>query len=128
MIRSFSVFLALLLLAGCGGGNGGQEEAHEAANAATEGSAALVAPASYEGIESTTLVGSLGCGHCTHHMGTSCSAALQTADGAVYILDGMKSGDMAYDRRFDGLQLEVVGQVAENEGTSFVKVASIKEL
>lgn len=129
MIRTLSVFFALALIAGCGGNSGGsdQEAAHEAANEATQESSALVAPASYDG-ESVTLEGSLGCGHCTHQMGTSCSAALQTADGTVYILDGMTDGDAPFDKRFDGLKMKVVGPTAMNEGTHFVKVESFEEL
>ena len=128
MTRLFSALFALVLIAGCGSGGGEatQEQAstHEEASKATEGSAALVAPASYEGAETMTLTGKLGCGHCTHHIGTSCSAALETADGSVYILDGMGAGTEPFDQRFDGLQMKVEGKVAENQGTKFVKVDS----
>ena len=139
MTRLLTALCAILLVAGCGGGSGygdgdqatdqaetAQQEAHEAANEA--GSAALVAPASYEGAETMTLTGDLGCGHCSHQMGTSCSAALQTADGTVYILDGMGAGDMPFDKRFDGLKLKVVGAVAQNQGTNFVKVDSVEQI
>lgn len=130
MNRILTLLCALALIAGCGGNGGGDQTQadHEAATQATEGSAALVAPASYDGAESVTLEGSLGCGHCTHHMGTGCSAALQTADGTVYILDGMNQGDAPFDKRFDGLTLKVVGKTAVNEGTHFVKVESYEEL
>jgi len=128
MLRTLTALCAILLFAGCGGNSGNdQEAAHEAANEATQESAALVAPASYDG-EAVTLEGSLGCGHCTHHIGTSCSAALETADGTVYILDGMKEGDAPFDQRFDGLTLKVVGQTAMNGDTHFVKVESFEEI
>lgn len=137
MMKTLALFCALIFFAGCGGSGSGeqqaaddkttaQQEAHEAANEASSG--ALHAPASYDGIEATTLTGTLGCGHCTHQMGTGCSAALQTADGTVYILDGMGAGDMPFDERFSGAQLKVVGQVAENEGTHFVKVDTAEKI
>ncbi len=137
MTKLFSALCAVVLIAGCGGGSGSEtaEQTQDAANTAheeameqTQDQAALVAPASYEGAETTTLTGSLGCGHCTHQVGTSCSAALQTADGTIYVLDGMSAGDVPFDKRFDGITLKVVGKVAENQGTNFVKVDSFEEV
>ena len=137
MTKLFSALCAVVLIAGCGGGSGSEtaEQTEDAANTAheeameqTQDQAALVAPASYDGAETTTLTGSLGCGHCTHQVGTSCSAALQTADGTVYVLDGMDAGDVPFDKRFDGITLKVVGKVAENQGTNFVKVDSFEEV
>ena len=81
----------------------------EAASAPTEGE--------------ITLVGNLGCGHCTYHQGTSCAAAIQTDDGTVYLLDVDSDSDL-FTKRFDGGEVKIVGVVSERDGERHVAVAS----
>jgi ABC-type Zn uptake system ZnuABC Zn-binding protein ZnuA len=70
------------------------------------------------------LSGTLGCGHCTHQIGDSCSAAVQTADGTVYILEGMEAGSEPFDQRQSGSSITVAGTVEEREGVKYMTVDS----
>lgn len=77
---------------------------------------------------SVTFSGTLGCGHCDHQIGSGCSAAVKTADGTVYILDGVGAGQEAFDKRFDHGSIEVTGTVEVRDGVNFVTVASSQML
>ncbi|RKZ11324.1 hypothetical protein DRQ53_03835 [bacterium] len=69
------------------------------------------------------IAGKLGCGHCTHSIGEGCSAAVQTADGAVYILEGLEAGDEPFEQRFGGKTITVRGSSVERDGIGYVTVA-----
>jgi len=70
------------------------------------------------------IAGTLGCGHCNHGVGDGCSAAVQTADGAVYILEEVGEGDDPFEQRFDGKQITVRGTAVERDGVGYVTVAT----
>lgn len=74
-----------------------------------------------------TVSGTLGCGHCTYHVGDSCSAALQTKDGAIYILDVAQDSPW-FQNRYSGLHLEVTGKVHHDGTLVLLKSTSITEL
>lgn len=118
--------VALLALAACSSGS--QDQAAEpAANQATEATTPttettdMAAPAVMTG--EIEIAGTLGCGHCTHSIGESCSAAVQTADGAIYILEGVAAGDELFEDRYSGKTVTVRGTAVERDGVGYVTVA-----
>lgn len=124
-ILMFSL-VALLALAACSSGGGNDQAAepaadHNAQAAPAETPDATAQPAVMTG--DVEIAGTLGCGHCTHSIGESCSAAVQTADGAVYILEGMSEGDELFDERFSGKTITVRGTAVERDGVGYVTVA-----
>lgn len=129
MFKIWTICCALLAattLAACGGG-GSAEQAEPAPQVQTPAETApeTAAPAQ---TASVTLEGTLGCGHCAHSIGTSCSAAVQTADGKVYILQEMAAGSEPFDQRFGQKTIRVTGSVVETEGVAYVKVDSYEML
>lgn len=137
MFKFWTTCCALLVavtLTACGGGGGGSAE-QPAPAAQVETPAETPAPA--ETVADTTAAaqtasitfeGTLGCGHCDHQIGTSCSAAVQTADGKVYILQEMAAGSEPFDQRFGHKPIRVTGSVVETDGIAYVKVDSYEIL
>lgn len=139
MMKYLTMFtaLTLLLIAGCSGGGSSEKAADNAKTGTAAGEHTSVADMPKQAIDSAkeaaakteiaslpegqevTVSGTLGCGHCTYHVGTSCSAALQTADGGIYVLDVAEDSEWFQDR-YDGLNLKVTGKV-HHEG-SLVKL------
>jgi outer membrane murein-binding lipoprotein Lpp len=135
MMKYLTTFtaLALLLIAGCSGGGSSDKAADNAQTNAAAGEHTSVADMPKQAIDSAkeaaakteiaslpegqevTVSGKLGCGHCNYHVGTTCSAALQTADGGIYVLDVAEDSEWFQDR-YDGLDLKVTGKV-HHEGT-----------
>jgi hypothetical protein len=121
-------FLAVFAFAACSSGGGDSTTQESTAATETESHA----PAETEAEATTVAVltgdvaisGKLGCGHCTHGIGDGCSAAVQTADGAIYILEGMAEGEAPFDQRFDGKQISVSGTSVERDGVGYITVAS----
>ena len=74
--------------------------------------------------EMITVAGTLGCAHCTHQIGTTCAAAIQTAEGVVYILDGVAADSELFEKRYDGTVVTVVGTPSEQDGAHHVAVTS----
>lgn len=120
--------LAVFALAACssGGSDSASDQAtpaqdatesHDTGHAEAELAAAPVMTGEVE------IAGTLGCGHCTHGVGEGCSAAVQTADGAIYILEDMGAGDDPFEKRFDGQTITVRGESVERDGIGYVKVA-----
>ncbi len=99
---------------------------HSAVEAAREAVAKTEARQLEEGAE-ITVAGTLGCGHCTYHVGESCSAAIQTTDGAVFILDIAEESEW-FQNRYDGTTLEVTGKVQHRGSDVLLKTMSITEL
>lgn len=106
-----------LALAGCGGST---EQEAEPAGETTE-SAAMETQAAGELV---TLAGTSGCGHCDHGIGTACAMALETADGKVYVVDGIDEASGAFVHRMEGKPIEVKGTVTEVEGVAHVAMLS----
>lgn len=116
--------LAIFALGACssGGGDSATPEAEQTADHSTEGEAEVVVATVQTG--EVEIAGKLGCGHCTHGVGDGCSAAVQTADGAVYILEEVGAGDEPFEQRFDGKQITVRGTAVERDGIGYVTVAT----
>ncbi len=65
--------------------------------------------------DAVTLVGTTGCGHCSFGIGKACAAAMKTADGTIYVLDGVDAESDLFQHRMDGKSLTVVGVVTEGD-------------
>jgi hypothetical protein len=78
--------------------------------------------------EAVTLVGTSGCGHCTFGVGQSCAAAMKTADGTLYVLDGVDPESDLFKSRMDSKSLKVVGQVSQQDGLNHVAMTSYEIL
>lgn len=120
------------LLAGCGGSSSDQAPADSNAEHAAAGDhaasdhagnapeagqqppAAHVIPAGTE----VTLTGTVGCGHCTYQIGNSCSTAMKTSDGIVWILDGIGPGNELFENRFDAGEITMAGVVSYVDGVA----------
>lgn len=133
MRKLLIALLAIFALAACssGGGDSATTQAtdHSAAatdeaTPATETTAEVAkAPIMTGEVE---LAGKLGCGHCTHGIGDGCSAAVQTADGAIYILEDMAAGAEPFDQRFDGKEIVVRGTSVDKDGVGYVTVTGFQ--
>jgi hypothetical protein len=128
--------LALFALAACASG-GSDTATQEAAQtpATTETTETATPPAETTTTEIAAasvqtgeieIVGTVGCGHCTHSIGEGCSAAVQTADGAIYILEDMDEGDEPFEQRFDGKSITVRGASVERDGIGYITVAAFE--
>lgn len=130
MMKYLTTFaaLTLLLIAGCSGGGSKDQAADNAANGNMTADQTQMAETPKEAVDSAqeaaaktelasmpegqevTITGKLGCGHCNYHVGTSCSAAVQTAEGGIYVLDVAEDSEW-FENRYDGLDLKVTGTV-----------------
>ncbi len=130
MMKYLTTFaaLTLLLIAGCSQGGSKDQAADNAASGNTTADQTQMAETPKDAIDSAqeaaaktelasmpegqevTISGKLGCGHCNYHVGTSCSAAVQTADGGIYVLDVAEDSEW-FQNRYDGLDLKVTGTV-----------------
>lgn len=129
--------LALFALAACSSGNGDTATGEAARTPATietitppaetaeatETTEAVAASVQTGEIE---IVGTIGCGHCTYSIGESCSAAMQTADGAIYILEDLGEDDEPFEQRLDGKSITVRGVSVERDGVGYITVASFE--
>lgn len=59
-----------------------------------------------------TLNGNMGCGHCNFQIGTSCSAAMKTADGHIVIFDNVPATTEMFQKRMEGAAVTVQGVVS----------------
>jgi len=60
--------------------------------AATDAATPAPSPAVTLAPGEVQLAGMLGCGHCNFHTTSDCAAAMKTAKGDVYVLDGVNEG------------------------------------
>jgi hypothetical protein len=135
MIRTILVSIAAgVLLMGCSGGESDDADAG-ASGGEIPAAAAVDDHAGHDHAADTqgemtatatpvTVSGKMGCGHCTYQIGTVCSSALETADGKIYLLEGMgvSSGSELFDKRKDGLSLTVTGMEMEKDGVAVIAV------
>jgi hypothetical protein len=91
---------ALILVAGCASEKSATEEAARTVTVEAAGGEVV-------------LTGTLACGHCTFHKTPACAAGLQTADGKMYILDGVAEGSELFEERNSEKQVKVVGTLGE---------------
>lgn len=68
-----------------------------------------------------TVAGTVGCGHCNYGMGESCSAAMKSADGTVYLLEGVDETPV-FEERKSGKAIQVVGVAKEVDGVKTIVV------
>jgi len=123
--------LALFALAACS--TGGSDTATQEAAQTPAASETATPPAETAEIAAASvqtgeieITGMVGCGHCTHSIGEGCSAAVQTADGAIYILEDMAAGDEPFEQRFDGKSVTVRGVSVERGGIGYITVAGFE--
>jgi hypothetical protein len=133
-MRKLALLMVPLFLVGIGcssqdGQNAAEKVAHEAEQAVDTAKSAVDDAVHHgpEGVaegELVTLTGTLGCGHCTYHVGNSCAAAVKTSEGVVYILDKVGEDSELFQKRYDGTEITVVGVPSEQGGANHVAVAS----
>ncbi len=72
------------------------------------------------------LTGTTGCGHCNFHKTESCAVGLQTADGHIYVIDGVGEDTEVWNQRFAGKKMMVKGTMAaaQKDGLDHVQMAS----
>jgi hypothetical protein len=118
-------------IAGCGGSGTDQAktEEHGDQTAAT----AETAPATTETAGSATasgtpvtLTGTTGCGHCTFGVVKECAAAMKTASGEVYMIDGVVPDSDLWKAREESKNIQLTGSVwkSEADNLSHVKMES----
>lgn len=128
------VGFALVLAVGCQSGSTNQPTAAETTQDAANDTGSMadageVAEAASSDLSSVgaevQLAGTLGCGHCSFSKGDRCSAAVQTADGDIVVLDVADDHEL-YAERFSGRAVTVDGAVAKraDDGTPHVEVTS----
>lgn len=125
--------LALALI-GCG--NKAQQEQAAAPPEGTQSQPAATetTPATETATETAgtpvTLSGLVGCGHCNFQKTEHCSAAIQTAAGEVYVIDGVTTDSEIWKLREENAKnCELVGTVAKGEdGLNHIKMTSYKVL
>lgn len=118
-MKPFVLMLALvsLVVLGCGG----EQQASDQPKTSNETQTPPAASDPSSAVSSTsegaemTVAGTLGCGHCTYHVGDACSAALKTADGKLYILDVDQDSEL-FTERLSGNQVVVTGRSHDHEG------------
>lgn len=81
-----------------------------------------------EGAElaSVQVEGKLGCGHCDFHVKDVCSLAMKSTDGTVYLLEAGDRQDELMDKRLDGPQVAVTGNVTEVDGQKVITTESVE--
>lgn len=72
------------------------------------------------------LAGTLGCGHCNFHTTSDCAAAMKTANGDVYVLDGVTEGSPLWEGRTKGGPITVIGSVLEADGSKHIAMTSFE--
>ncbi len=121
-----------LALIGCGGQQGEQAATHgDTQSAATESApAADTETPAAEASAPVTLTGTVGCGHCNFGKTSSCSAAIQTAAGDVYVIDGVEHDSELWKLREENAKAcEVTGTVAKgDDGLMHLNLGSYKIL
>jgi hypothetical protein len=127
-MKVLSLVTILCLAVGCASGekpNGGAKA--PAQNAYNEQTSAAPAATSGQPASGTVVqvTGKMGCGHCNFHIGETCSAAMQTADGKIYVIDGVAEDSEVFKNRMSGKEITVAGVVKEVDGISHIEAKSI---
>jgi hypothetical protein len=77
-------------------------------------------------IEHASLSGKLGCGHCTFHVKDSCTLAMKTDDGAVYIVDAGPRQEELFKVRYDEPAVLVAGHIEDVDGVKLIHAESVE--
>jgi hypothetical protein len=74
--------------------------------------------------ELATVSGTMGCAHCNFQLTPTCAAAVQTADGVVWILEGVDEQSELFQHRKDLGMVNVSGTQRTDAGMSYLAVSS----
>ena len=99
----------------------GMDDAAEVA--ATPGTMEVPADAEMAAI---TVEGNLGCGHCTFHAKETCSLAMKSTDGTVYMLETGDQQESLMETRYDEAAVLVAGRVAEVDGQKIIYTDTVE--
>lgn len=131
-LLTFSAILCLGMAVGCTSGEGTKQEPAAAKPAAqeTHSKPAESTPANSATAQNVSgtevqLTGKMGCGHCNFHIGETCSAAMQTADGKIYVIDGVSEESEVFKNRMSGKEITVAGVVKDVNGIAHIDAKSI---
>jgi len=130
-MKTMSVLLAIGLLAtGCAG-QSDRESTAETGTTEMQGEETIAEPMTSEATEAVTAIvdeagvvtvaGNVGCGHCNFGIGDHCAAAMKTADGTIYLLEGVDDTPVFTDRK-TGKPIEVVGVEKDTDGVRTIVV------
>lgn len=133
MHKLVSVFAILCFAMGCASGGEQKtaantpekpaaQDAYSKPAASTPTAGESAQPASGMVIQ---LTGKMGCGHCNFQIGETCSAAMQTADGKIYVIDGVAEDSELFKNRMSGKEITVAGVVKEVGGVAHIDAKSI---
>lgn len=104
LVAGLCALVLAVALAGCGGTGSDQAKVEKKT---AEPAAAAGTP--------VTLAGTLGCGHCNYEKTAECAAAIQTANGDVYVIDGVTVPSPLWSAREARKQAQITGTVAKSE-------------
>ena len=122
-MRRLAVLLALVFLSGgCSSKEDGSSDVTTEAERAQTADVPAAQAAVAEG--EVTLTGTMGCGSCTFKTADECTAAIRTADGVVYLLEGVEQESELFTERLGGDEVRVVGVPREEGGTRYLAVQS----
>jgi hypothetical protein len=74
--------------------------------------------------EPASVSGTMGCGHCNYGVTPACSAALQTADGVVWILEEVDEQSELFQQRKELGMVSVTGTAREEAGVHYLAVTA----
>ncbi|RMG43934.1 MAG: hypothetical protein D6718_10910 [Acidobacteria bacterium] len=117
-MRHLIALCGALLVVAAAACSGQKSEPEAQAPAAMEQPAESAAPAAateapaLEVGQALSIEGTMGCGHCTFHKTDDCAAAVQTADGRVFILDVGEDHEL-FTSRTDGKAVRIEGTVVD---------------
>ena len=125
--------LAALLVAGCGGGSQSASKSQPAetpqadagSSGGPEASKGMI-PAPDAAAATVSLAGTLGCGHCTFHVKDSCTLAMKTEAGEVYLIEAGPQQEALMDKRYDEPAVLVAGRVSEVDGQKILYADSVE--
>lgn len=134
-MQTRSIAGAVLVLAlgaawtGCQGEKGptpSDKRAKAASEAAPQGEGASAAnPGDAAQAGEVQLAGTLGCGHCNFHVTPDCAAAVKTASGEIYVLDGVQEGSDLWEKRIEPAhQITVTGAILGSDKVKHVAMTS----
>ena len=119
-----TIGLCLVLAAGCDRKPSPDDEPSTpppvTSDASTTPSTATMVPGEVQ------LAGTLGCGHCNFHTTTECAAAMKTAGGEVYVLDGVTEKSPLFENRMKGGAITVIGKVLQGDGAKHLAMTSFE--
>lgn len=119
---------------GCGGSQTDQTATKEEAGDHPETAAAENATPAAQDVQtedaaelaSVVMDGKIGCGHCTFHIGDTCSLAMEAEDGTVYLLEAGDQQAELMDVRYDRPMAKVTGRVADVDGQKVIHTDSVE--